>query len=698
MSSIATHLYMIHRPHKKQGSKTSSRLIRGKSDDSASATNPATATAPAAAATTVKGEEGTEANEGMDVAAWASFYKAHDIRMVLVIDSTSNNKSPFLERQGSVALEVPGFTSISQRFIELCNTFINYRNTDEWFKARDEGVELWTSTIHDILFATVMASNMVATQKSSILFQPASNEEDDMISALSSLTALMVDSKARTIEGFIELVEREWIDFGFPYAKSYGDDIADITVNTVMLVVFLDCVWQLWSCFPESFEFNEAFLLFIAESIHSGRFGTFYTNICCTSCAAQLRAKAGIPSLWTYILTNKKLFVNPVCDQAALSSPITQRFSNEFVSPHLWTPFFMRWKFPGNEEKYSRQLRKFAPAASAQAAAMAGTTANANGFGSPSKVGLTGQTTTSTAAAAAATTTAAATAAVNTTCGSSGASSSGANSGSSSGSGGGSGGAANNNNGGNAQAGTSSISVVSDSLDFSNLGLALFPQVPVAYSYLSGLKELNLSKNIISALPSSLYLCNNLVQLSLSRNNLSAPFTEESLRVLSERMPKLMVLDLSYNKTVCLPSNFAALSSVRKLIIGGNCFKDVPKPIFEMRSLRSLSLEDGLGPIPLSAMPLSSLEILEELVLSKCKMTEVPAAELKGLKSLRILDLSYNEITSVDNFPYLPSLKVFINNTNIHDLLNFNHFLLLWFCADSELELQQDRKTSYHFL
>ena len=513
-------------------------------------------------------EEKEKDKENVDTTNWAMFYKAYEIRMVLVMDSTGSSKPGFLERQGSVTLEVPGFTAVSRRFTRLCIMFLNYQGTEEWARAEREAVGQWTSMIHDILFSTVMVSNMISSGKNSILLQPASNEEEDMISALSSLAAVMADGRARTIEGFVELIEREWIDFGFPHAKAHGDDVADITVNAAVLIVFLDCVWQLWTCFPESFEFNEALLLFIAESVHSGRFGTFYTNLCCASCAAQLRSKAAIPSLWAYVLTHREAFANPLCTQAALTTPFTQRFSNEFVAPNLWAPFYMRWRTPANEERYARQLRKAK------------------------------------------------------------------------------------------RADTAAGEQQQQQLDFANLGLATFPQGPVPYARLAHIRDLNLSRNGISSLPSSVYLCGALAQLDISHNSLRAPFSVEAVRALSKHVPELAVLDVSYNGMECLPANFAELGSIRKLCIGGNSFKEVPRQIFELRRLRSLSLESGVTQASLAAIPFSRLDALEELSLSRCGLTDVPAAELASMKALRILNLSYNELTNVDNFPCIMSLKV----------------------------------------
>lgn len=39
--------------------------------------------------------------------------------------------------------------------------------------------------------------------------------------------------------------------------------------------IAITSVWQLWNSSPQSFEFNEDFLLFVMDSVYDSRFGTF---------------------------------------------------------------------------------------------------------------------------------------------------------------------------------------------------------------------------------------------------------------------------------------------------------------------------------------------------------------------------------------------------------------------------------------
>ena len=67
--------------------------------------------------------------------------------------------------------------------------------------------------------------------------------------------------------------------------------------------------------YPQRFEYNEAFLLFVAEHCHSSRFGTFLFN------TDRERKEAGVRertvSLWT----------------AALNAPFVDRFRNGSYEP-----------------------------------------------------------------------------------------------------------------------------------------------------------------------------------------------------------------------------------------------------------------------------------------------------------------------------------------------------------------------------
>ena len=102
----------------------------------------------------------------------------------------------------------------------------------------------------------------------------------DRTSQLSALTQILLDPFYRTINGFAVLVEKDWLSFGHQFAlrngimkKGGGDD-----QSSPIFLQFLDAVHQLLLQNPNSFEFNEKFLLFLAKNYNSNLYGTFMYN------------------------------------------------------------------------------------------------------------------------------------------------------------------------------------------------------------------------------------------------------------------------------------------------------------------------------------------------------------------------------------------------------------------------------------
>ncbi len=44
-------------------------------------------------------------------------------------------------------------------------------------------------------------------------------------------------------------------------------------------LLFIDCVWQIFKDLPIAFEFNERLLIYLADNVASGRFGTFLNGV-----------------------------------------------------------------------------------------------------------------------------------------------------------------------------------------------------------------------------------------------------------------------------------------------------------------------------------------------------------------------------------------------------------------------------------
>ena len=101
----------------------------------------------------------------------------------------------------------------------------------------------------------------------------------DRTAQLSSLSQLLLDPFYRTINGFAILIEKDWLSFGhqFGLRNGFADKEKQDQASPIFLQ-FLDAVHQLLEQFPNAFEFNEKFLLFLAKNYGLNLYGTFLYN------------------------------------------------------------------------------------------------------------------------------------------------------------------------------------------------------------------------------------------------------------------------------------------------------------------------------------------------------------------------------------------------------------------------------------
>ena len=138
----------------------------------------------------------------------------------------------------------------------------------------------------------------------------------DRTAQLSSLSMLLLNPFFRTLRGFCELVEKEWLAFGHQFARRHGhadgkmEQDGDSQRSPVFLQ-FLDCAWQLCNIYPVAFEYTGYFLATVIEEVYNCRFGTFLFD---SERERAVAARGATVSLWTYILSPSvvDLYRNPL--------------------------------------------------------------------------------------------------------------------------------------------------------------------------------------------------------------------------------------------------------------------------------------------------------------------------------------------------------------------------------------------------
>ncbi|XP_049587448.1 myotubularin-related protein 11 isoform X1 [Syngnathus scovelli] len=103
-------------------------------------------------------------------------------------------------------------------------------------------------------------------------------EDRDMSCLVSSLVQVMCDPHCRSRLGFQSLVQKEWVAAGHRFYSRTNFHRDNDKEEAPVFLLFLDCVWQLWSQYPARFQLTDDFLLALHDSAHLPLFSTFLAN------------------------------------------------------------------------------------------------------------------------------------------------------------------------------------------------------------------------------------------------------------------------------------------------------------------------------------------------------------------------------------------------------------------------------------
>eukprot|EP00945_MAST-04E_sp_MAST-4E-sp1_P008057 g8057.t1 len=162
----------------------------------------------------------------------------------------------------------------------------------------------WLEHVRSLLCAASMVARIVAGGHSSLIH---CSDGWDRTPQLSALAQILLDPYYRSIRGFAVLVEKEWCAFGHQFATRSGhshENFFESDECSPIFLQFIDCVFQLVSQFPCSFEFNEQFLIALLDEVYANKTGTFLGD------CEGARIDAGVPekciSAWALLLPPHK--------------------------------------------------------------------------------------------------------------------------------------------------------------------------------------------------------------------------------------------------------------------------------------------------------------------------------------------------------------------------------------------------------
>lgn len=185
-------------------------------------------------------------------------------------------------RMVDVEETLPTPREIYQRFSklkELCTpeSSPQFWEQDSKFNSLLEATQ-WLPTVATCLSAANFVVNVISSHRTSVVLQET--EDRDLSCLVSSLAQIMLDPYFRTISGFQNLVQKEWVAMGHPFLTRLGRVKVDSSAGqeSPIFLLFLDCVWQMTEQFPASFEFTDTYLTTVWDSTQVSIFDTYLFN------------------------------------------------------------------------------------------------------------------------------------------------------------------------------------------------------------------------------------------------------------------------------------------------------------------------------------------------------------------------------------------------------------------------------------
>ena len=182
----------------------------------------------------------------------------------------------------------------------------------------------------------------------------------DRTTQLSCTSQLILDKRFRTLDGFICLIEKDWLTFGHQFRYRCGmycpsdspSHVASENQKSPVFIQWLDAVYQIMQQNITKFEFNGDLLFFLANEIFTGKYGTFLFN---NEQERELyNAREKTVSIWSYVKENEFRFLNPIYNPDD-NSPFTMNYKRV----QLWSKYFFRFEEGDNcyDEKITKIIK-----------------------------------------------------------------------------------------------------------------------------------------------------------------------------------------------------------------------------------------------------------------------------------------------------------------------------------------------------
>lgn len=169
----------------------------------------------------------------------------------------------------------------------------------------------------------------------------------DRTAQLTCLAQALLDGHARTVEGFLQMLEREWVSFGHRFRTRTGVGLGlgedgipgKEDERCPVMLQWLDCMHQMCSQRPSYFQYDQRLLLATADALHSAQYATFLGD-----CDKERQPEeTSWLSFYDHVLSNMDTlhYVNPTYDLS--TKPEIIKVSSSFKRLRVWQEWFLRY-------------------------------------------------------------------------------------------------------------------------------------------------------------------------------------------------------------------------------------------------------------------------------------------------------------------------------------------------------------------
>lgn len=173
---------------------------------------------------------------------------------------------------------------------------------------------------------------------------------------------------------------------------------------------------------------------------------------------------------------------------------------------------------------------------------------------------------------------------------------------------------------------------------------------------LTSLKILRLASLALKRVPASVCTISSLTQIDVSSNRLL-----DLDHIPLHQLPQLRVMRATNNRLSTLPTYMAPMAFLEYVNLSNNRFDTFPDILCAMPNLVDLDL--SFNTIRSLPPDIGRLSKLVRLVLAGNRLSSLPA-EMRGLVSLRLIDLRHMTLQSINDLPALPKLERLIATDN----------------------------------